>query len=445
MRAIHQRPLDRRRSKLTVTAGLRWEYYPLMSRAERGIERLDFVDVQRAARRRRRRAGGSRDQGRARSCSRRGWARPTASTTRRCSAPATASPTTRFPWSRPLRGFYPLTIGYSQRPIDNNFASLRRWRGHSDDSAAGHQLGRDPAAAQRRRRARRTRTTSSAAATQQWNVTVERLLPADISVERRLRRHAHGRRLCRRQNLNYAECGGNAKRSLLRAGGHGRRSSTGRAITQSRYHSLQVAVNRPFKNGLLLKGAYTWSKAMNETDEDGWATLDVEPAVADGAQLRPGRLRPPAQLPDGLRLRAAVREGQPKAVLAHDREELAINGIVSAFSGTPFTIARRQHGAQPAGRVSRRSIRSRSSSASATRGRMRSTTTRRRSCSRATSGATRGAISSAGPASVNLDFAAVPGLPVRPLPRRVPGAGDQRAEPHAMGQPGDRASRIRTS
>ena len=43
-----------------------------------------------------------------------------------------------------------------------------------------------------------------------------------------------------------------------------------------------------------------------------------------------------------------------------------------------------------------------------------------------------------GPGQWNLDFAAVPGVPDRPLPDRVPRAGDQRAEPHAVGQPGDR-------
>src|SRR5207344_1987643 len=43
--------------------------------------------------------------------------------------------------------------------------------------------------------------------------------------------------------------------------------------TRSNYHSLQVAINRPFKNGLMLKGAYTLSRAKNETDDDGWAGL----------------------------------------------------------------------------------------------------------------------------------------------------------------------------
>ena len=35
------------------------------------------------------------------------------------------------------------------------------------------------------------------------------------------------------------------------------------------YHSLQVAINRPFNKGFMLKGAYTLSKSMNETDADG--------------------------------------------------------------------------------------------------------------------------------------------------------------------------------
>ena len=43
--------------------------------------------------------------------------------------------------------------------------------------------------------------------------------------------------------------------------------------TKSRYKGLQVALNRPFKNGLMLKGAYTWSQAKNMADEDGWTGL----------------------------------------------------------------------------------------------------------------------------------------------------------------------------
>ena len=41
----------------------------------------------------------------------------------------------------------------------------------------------------------------------------------------------------------------------------------------SEYNSLQVAFNRQFSKGLLLKGAYTWSHAIDYTDDDGWAEM----------------------------------------------------------------------------------------------------------------------------------------------------------------------------
>src|SRR5205823_13639093 len=40
------------------------------------------------------------------------------------------------------------------------------------------------------------------------------------------------------------------------------------------YHSFQTAITRQFSKGLMVKGAYTYSKAINWTDDDGWAGLD---------------------------------------------------------------------------------------------------------------------------------------------------------------------------
>ena len=42
----------------------------------------------------------------------------------------------------------------------------------------------------------------------------------------------------------------------------------------SHYHSLQTSIRRQFSNGLMLQGAYTWSKAINMTDDDGWAAVN---------------------------------------------------------------------------------------------------------------------------------------------------------------------------
>ena len=41
----------------------------------------------------------------------------------------------------------------------------------------------------------------------------------------------------------------------------------------SNYNSLQVAVNKSFSKGLLIKAAYTYSKTIDYTDDDGWASV----------------------------------------------------------------------------------------------------------------------------------------------------------------------------
>ena len=99
-----------------------------------------------------------------------------------------------------------------------------------------------------------------------------------------------------------------------------------------------MAINRPFKNGLLLKGAYTWGKAMNETDEDGWATLVwSQPSQLQRNFALAGYDRTHIfQMGFVYELPFAKNESGPVAAVIKDWQ---INGIVSAFSGTPFTIA----------------------------------------------------------------------------------------------------------
>ncbi|MGB9605063.1 MAG: hypothetical protein ACPL88_04205, partial [Bryobacteraceae bacterium] len=109
------------------------------------------------------------------------------------------------------------------------------------------------------------------------------------------------------------------------------------------YHSLQMALNRRFSQGLLLKGAYTWSKTINWTDEDGWAGMPLanwEPALRRNRAIA-GYDRTHIftmgflyELPFGpgktwLRSKSAawlVRNWQ-------------MNGIFGAYSGTPFTVS----------------------------------------------------------------------------------------------------------
>ena len=100
-----------------------------------------------------------------------------------------------------------------------------------------------------------------------------------------------------------------------------------------------MAVNRPFKDGLLLKGAYTFSKALNETDDDGWVGLTWNQPSQLAPQLRAGRLRSPAHAADGVRLRAAVRAETARMWSAYVVKNWQVSGIASWMSGRPFTIA----------------------------------------------------------------------------------------------------------
>ena len=322
--------------KLTLNLGLRWEYYPLMSREDRGIERLDYATWQVLL-------GGvgdvPKDLGikvsKGLFAPRLGGAyRLNDNTVFRAGYGITYDP---IPWSRPLRGFYPLTIGFSQSAsgvTGSDFASFPLAAGIPTIPLPDISSGRIPLP--------RDVTTRSPdpndverGRTQQWNVTVERQLPAEISVSvgyvgtRTDGGYAD-------QNLNYAESGGDANRNFFTQAGTADILDWA-ARTKSRYKALQVAVNRPFKGGLLLKGAYTWSQAKNETDDDGWATLEWSQPSQLARNFAPAGYDRPQNFQMGFLYEIPVGKGGagPVAAVVKDWQ---INGVFSAFSGTPFTI-----------------------------------------------------------------------------------------------------------
>ena len=94
-----------------------------------------------------------------------------------------------------------------------------------------------------------------------------------------------------------------------------RPSTTGRRRTKSRYKGLQLALNRPFRNGLMLKGAYTLSKAkdMTTSGEDGWVGLTWNHPLKYDDNFAHRGLRPDPRRPAGLPLRAAVLQELARA------------------------------------------------------------------------------------------------------------------------------------
>ncbi|HEV3202240.1 MAG TPA: hypothetical protein VGZ73_30290, partial [Bryobacteraceae bacterium] len=109
----------------------------------------------------------------------------------------------------------------------------------------------------------------------------------------------------------------------------------------SNYNSLQVAVNRSLSKGLLVKAAYTYSHTIDYTDDDGWASVgwnwapvfqrNRATAGFDRAHvLQIGWLY---DLPFG-KGKSLAKGGVSSAVLGGWH----VNGVMSAYTGTPFSV-----------------------------------------------------------------------------------------------------------
>jgi hypothetical protein len=320
--------------KLTLNLGLRYEYYPLMSRADRGLEQLDYNTFLI-------RLGGlggnPKDLGvkvdKGLIAPRVGLAyRINQNTVFRTGFGRTFNP---LPWSRPMRGFYPATIAYSAAgpngftPFGTLAAGIPA--APNPDIASGTiplprgvaMRSPDPNDVQRGH-------------TDSWNAFIERRLPLDMAV-------SVGYVGTRTDggyadiNLNVAESGGNANRRFFTQAGNADILDWA-ARTRARYHSLQTSLNRPFKGGLLLKGAYTFSKALNEADEDGWTGPLTwnQPSQLHRNYARAGFDRPHVlQMAFVYQLPFGRDSSHPLALVVKNWQ---ISGVGSYMSGRPFTI-----------------------------------------------------------------------------------------------------------
>ncbi len=111
----------------------------------------------------------------------------------------------------------------------------------------------------------------------------------------------------------------------------------------SNYHSLQVTMNRRFTSGLFVKAAYTYSKAIGSVDDgDGTNSL----AFNTPSQLARNRARQGYDIPHILQMaymyELPLGAGKKWANTQRAARLLLggwqVNGIFSAFSGTPFTV-----------------------------------------------------------------------------------------------------------
>jgi hypothetical protein len=319
--------------KLTLSLGLRAEYYPLMTRENSGIERLDYSTYEVLM-------GGygntPEDVGidlKSFYLAPRVGAmyRLTEDTVLRAGYGETINP---LPWSRPLRGSYPYDIYYNRS--SEQYANLGTLeQGIPDVPVPDLSSGRIKLPPNTFMRSPNTSEVDRARL-RQANVAVEHRFAGDISVELAYV-HSRSDGGYADLNLNYGEPGGGqASRQLFSvAGTTDVLDWAGR--TKRRYNALQVAINRPYKNGLLLKGAYTLSKAQNEADDDGWVglTWNHPSKLGDNFALATYDRTHNFQLGFLYDLPFAKNSS---GVLASIVKNWQVNGIFSAYSGTPFSV-----------------------------------------------------------------------------------------------------------
>jgi hypothetical protein len=318
---------------LTLTLGVRMERYPLMRRADRGIEQLDLntMDVLLGGR-----GGNPEDLGIRVNYP---WAVPRLgaayrlndSTVLRAGYGMTIDP---MPFSRPLRGFFPLTIAqFFDSP--HGFAPF----GSLDDgipefTGPDLTLARVPLPPTVLMRAPQSEIDRGWI--HSWNAIFERRLPMDFVATVGYVGSATRQQLAD-LNINAAGAGeGRDGQPFFQQFGHTAAIWDWTGRVRGNYHSLQTSLSKPFTRGFLVRGAYTLSRTENEADDSGWqglmfnhpTVLDRNYALAGFDRTHNFQMAFVAELPFG-------RNGGALSPIIRDWQ---INGIFSAYSGTPFTV-----------------------------------------------------------------------------------------------------------
>ncbi len=331
--AIYVRDRWQVNSNFTISAGLRLENYPLMSRVGRGIERLDLATYEALI-------GGLGNTPDDVGINLKTWYfaprlgamyRMGEKAVARVGYGRTINP---LPWSRPMRGSFPQDIFFN-RTADQFTALGTLQAGIPTVAVPDISSGRVPLPRGVFMRSPNPNDVDRGVI-QQWNVAYEYRLPFDIAAEVAYVGTATDGGYAD-LDLNYGvPGGGNASRQYFALAG------TTAVVdwasrTKSRYHGLQIAVNRPLRNNLLLKGAYTYSKSRNMADEDGWVGLTWNsPLMYERNFATAGFDRPHVMQLGFVYTLPFMQEGT--SVAARLAQGWQINGIVSAYSGTPFTV-----------------------------------------------------------------------------------------------------------
>ena len=330
--------------QLTLDLGVRWEYYPIMSRADRQIEMMDrqTLDVLIGG------VGGNPKN--------MGLVAPKDGFTPRVGAIYRLDDNTilRAGYGATLeaRGMsaqeafrgdfsYPLVLNASFPPPPGT--STFGWYGTINqgipllvgpDLSTGrmhlpNSYGMQTAVPESTHRGR----------THSWNVAFERRLPINVSVDvayvgnKLVGGLPPGETLTININNVQHIGGGDTDRPYFQPFGRTNDIEIYSPWRKTEYHALQVGITRPFVDGLLLKGHYTLSRSMALRTDYEVPTPEVQArnwAPANGNRTHIFQMAAVYQLP--------WRSAADQSIARHLINDWQINGIVAGFSGAPFTV-----------------------------------------------------------------------------------------------------------
>ena len=325
-------------AQLTISAGLRWEYYPLMQREDRGIEMTDLNTLEVLVGGR---GGVARDLG---------LSPPMDNFAPRLGVTYRVNDRTKaragygltfdgLAWASPFRGDRSYPTAINSRFLAPANLQAFGWYGTLNDGIPFIPLPNPNAARLSLPATVADQRTLEPATLKRplvhsWNLAVERDvhvgLLADVAYVGNIGRGG------------WTDINVNAVQHL--GGGAGDRPynvapffttqpiTVFRGYAKSSYHALQIALYRAFRQGLLLRGAYTLGRSMTlgrEYELPEFEDRNWHPAAADRTHTFTGALvwELPWQSDRGS-----------DDVVRWILSDWQLNGIVTAFSGAPFTV-----------------------------------------------------------------------------------------------------------